>query len=142
MKSVYLIGSLRNPKVPELGCYLRSKGFEVFDSWFAAGPEADDKWQEYETGRGLSYQQALVDYAATHTFKFDLHHLNRCQMAVLLAPAGRSGHLELGWCVGKGKPSFVLFDKLPDRWDVMYRFLTGTAFSREELVDLLERTPC
>ena len=35
---VYLIGSLRNPKVPKIAEKIRALGFEVFDDWFAAGP--------------------------------------------------------------------------------------------------------
>ena len=41
MKTIYLIGSLRNPKIPEIGRQLRDLGFDVLDDWFAAGPRAD-----------------------------------------------------------------------------------------------------
>jgi len=39
---LYLIGSLRNPRVPEVAEILRWNGHLVFDDWYAAGPEADD----------------------------------------------------------------------------------------------------
>src|ERR1041385_5062405 len=100
---LYLIGSLRNPAVPALGEALRAHGHEVFDDWYAAGPEADDKWKEYEVSRGRSYREALKGHAAKHVFEFDLHHLNRCDGCVLVLPAGRSGHLEFGFMCGKGK---------------------------------------
>ena len=74
-KTIYLIGSLRNPQVPLLGAELRKQGFDVFDDWYAAGPEADDKWREYEEDRGRTYPQALTGYAAQHTFEFDLQPL-------------------------------------------------------------------
>ena len=49
---LYIIGSLRNPRVPEVAKDLRESGYEVFDDWFAAGERADDSWQSYEKGRG------------------------------------------------------------------------------------------
>lgn len=134
---LYLIGSLRNPEIPKIGDYFRSLGFEVFDDWMAAGPIADDSWQEYEKGRGKSYPDALRGFAARHVFEFDLFHLNRADIAVLCLPAGKSGHLELGYLIGRGKPGFVLFDKEPDRWDVMYQFANGVYFDKEKLGDAL-----
>jgi nucleoside 2-deoxyribosyltransferase len=137
MKSVYLIGSLRNPEVPKLAAELRAIGLEVFDDWFSAGFEADDWWQKYETARGHDFAEALAGYAAQHVYQFDLFHLKRCDAAILLLPAGKSGHLELGFMVGSGKPGYILMDKKPDRFDVMYNFATGVYFSRKELLDKL-----
>jgi hypothetical protein len=133
-KSFYLIGSLRNPQIPVIGNKLREAGYEVFDEWMAAGPEADDCWQEYSDSRGHSYKEALKGYAAQHVFEFDLHHLNRCDAAILVLPAGKSGHLELGYMAGKGKPTYILFDKVPERYDVMYNFATDVFFSVEEMI--------
>ena len=59
MKTLYLIGSLRNPEVPSVGAVLRNIGYDVFDDWHAAGPTADDSWKEYEEARGHNYRQAL-----------------------------------------------------------------------------------
>lgn len=134
---IYLIGSLRNPEIPNIGNRLREKGFDVFDDWFAGGKIADDEWQAYETTRGRSYKTALSGYAARHVFDFDLHHLNRADIGLLVLPAGKSGHLELGWLLGKGVPGYVLFDKVPERWDVMYQFATDVFFSEEEMHETL-----
>lgn len=125
MTSIYLIGSLRNPQVPVVAELLRKAGFDVFDDWYAAGPEADDYWQKYENARGHTYGEALAGYAAQHVFAFDKYHLDRCEMALLMLPAGKSGHLELGYAAGKGKHTFILLDKVPDRYDVMYQFANG-----------------
>lgn len=119
---IYLVGSLRNPLIPAIASELRDEGHEVFDDWYAAGPEADDYWQKYEKGRGRSYAEALDGFAAEHVFQFDRYHLNQAQAVVLVLPAGKSGHLEFGYCVGQGKPGFILLDKEPERYDVMYRF--------------------
>lgn len=135
-KMVYVIGSLLNPQIPVIANTLREAGFEVFDDWFAAGPGADDAWRDYEKGRGHTYAEALRGYAARHVFAFDKAHLERADAVVLALPAGRSGHLELGWALGKGKPGFVLLDS-PERWDVMYQFATGVVETPGELVEAL-----
>jgi hypothetical protein len=138
MKSIYLIGSLRNPLVPEVGRRLRDAGYDVFDDWFAAGPTADDCWQAYENSKGTHFTDALYGHAAQHVFKFDLEHLTRCDAAVLILPAGKSGHLELGFMAGSGKPTFILFDKEPDRYDVMYNFASMVYTDINKMIDGLQ----
>lgn len=135
MTSIYLIGSLRNREVIKLGNELRKRGFDPFDSWIAAGPEADDYWMDYANQRGLSYKEALNDYSARNVFEFDRSHLDRCDCAVLVLPAGKSAHIEMGYMVGSGKFVFVYFPSVPDRYDVMYNFATEVCFSMEELLD-------
>ena len=131
---IYLIGSLRNPQIPEIANTLRSAGHDVFDDWFSAGHEADDKWRDYEKVRGRSYIEALKGLSAEHVFQFDLKHLQRADTAVLVYPAGKSAHLELGWALGQGKRGFILLDN-PDRWDVMLKFATGVCGN---IVDLMK----
>lgn len=133
---LYLIGSLRNPAVPTLAGRIRTLGIDVFDDWYAAGPEADDYWKEYEQGRGHDYRQALAGHAAEHVFEYDRLHLDRSDGAILLLPAGKSGHLEFGYIIGQGKPGYILLDD-PERWDVMCKFATKVFFSEEELLDEL-----
>lgn len=134
LRSVYLIGSLRNPEIPKIADRLRRElGIEVFDDWFAAGPIADDSWRDYEKARGRDYPTALRGYAAKHVFDFDYTHLTRTEGAVLALPAGRSAHLEFGWMIGRGKPGWVLMDN-PERWDVMNQFATGVHQTIEELI--------
>jgi hypothetical protein len=138
--TVYVIGSLRNPEVPNVAAKLRAAGFDAFDDWYAAGPEADDYWQKYERARHHSYAEALAGYAAQHVFNFDKHHLDRCDAAVLVLPAGKSGHLELGYCAGKGKRTFILLEEQePERFDVMYQFATKVVRNMEELEHELKR---
>lgn len=123
--SVYVIGSLRNPQIPVIAAKLRIAGYDAFDDWYAAGPEADDHWQAYENARGHTLAEALRGYAARNVYAFDKANLDRCDMAVLVMPAGKSGHLELGYAAGRGKRTFVLLDQEPKRFDVMYQFATG-----------------
>lgn len=136
-KSIYLIGSLRNPAVPEFANRLRREGFYVFDDWYAAGPEADDKWRDYEKARGHTYIEGLDGLAANHVYQFDRFHLTRCDTAVLMLPAGKSGHLELGWMLGRDKLGYILLDD-PDRWDVMYKFADGVFTDPDKLIEELK----
>ena len=139
---LYLIGSLRNPEVPALAARLRADGHDVFDDWYAAGPEADDYWQKYEMARGHTYAQGLMGLAADHVFRFDKHHLDSADGGVLVLPAGKSGHLELGYLIGQGKPCYILLaDKEPERWDVMYKFATGVFNNELDLFHALHKHP-
>lgn len=124
---VYLIGSLRNPEIPIIakGIRRRFPFVEVFDDWYAAGPEADDYWQKYETTKGNDMARALNGHAAKHVFSFDKRHLDASDIGILVMPAGKSGHLEIGYMAGKGKRTYVLLDKEPERFDVMYNFTNG-----------------
>jgi len=135
---IYLMGSLRNWRVPEVAKDLRSAGFEVFDDWYAAGPEADDMWQAYELGRDHTFAEALEGEAACNVFGFDQAFLDECDTAVLVMPAGKSAHMELGYMRGQRKKAFVLFDAEPERYDVMYKLATGVCFSVEELIERLK----
>jgi hypothetical protein len=134
---IYLIGSLRNPEIPKIAEQLRGAGHEVFDDWFAAGPEADDKWRDYEKARGRTFRQALHGYAAQNVFRFDKRHLERADTVVLVAPAGKSGHMEFGWSLGKGKRGIYMLDS-PERWDVMLSFATDIVEGVDELLEALE----
>lgn len=134
---IYLIGSLRNPKIPSIAKHLRGEGFEIFDDWYAAGEKADDAWRDYEKQRGRSYPDALRGAAAQNIFNFDKFWLDEADAAVLVAPAGRSAHLELGYILGQGKPGYILLDEEPERWDVMTQFATGVYFDMDQLLSAL-----
>ncbi len=138
---IYLIGSLRNPEVPVIAEHIRGLGFEVFDDWHAAGPEADDYWQKYEKARGHDFATALGGNAANHVFHYDKSHLDSSQAGVLVLPAGKSGHLELGYLIGQGKPCFILLTGEPERYDVMYRFATKVFTNVEDLLLHMDRMP-
>ncbi len=134
---VYLITSLRNPGVADLGNRIRALGFDVFDDWWAAGPEADDCWQRYEQIRQRTYGEALYDRYAAHIFEFDREHLDSSDIGILVLPCGKSGHLELGYLIGQGKSTYVLFEGEPERYDVMYRFAKQVFFAENELLRAL-----
>jgi hypothetical protein len=139
MESIYLIGSLRQPRVREVATALRLAGHDVFDDWHAAGPEADEVWKAYEKERGRTFLQALEGDFVDHAFKFDFAHLSRCDVGVLVLPAGRSGHLELGYMAGEGKRTYILLEQEePERWDMMYLLADEVVSDVGEIVKSLK----
>lgn len=136
---LYLAGSLRNPRVPEVAEELRRMGHEVFDNWWCAGERADDTWQAYHQRQGHSYVEALRSPEAVHIFEFDKRWLEWADGAVLLLPAGRSGWGELMWTAGHGKPGYILVGEEPERFDVMAQFATGVFDDIRELGKALDK---
>ena len=130
---IYLSGSLKNPRIPEIAEELRATGFEVFDAWWSAGPEADDHWQAHERLMGHDFREALAGAHAECVYTFDRTWLSRSDGVVLALPAGRSAHLEFGWMLGTRKPGWVLLEQEPDRFDIMYRFADGVCTSVPDL---------
>jgi hypothetical protein len=138
MSSIYLIGSLRNPKIPQIAKELRGDGHFVFDDWFSPGPQCDDEWQKYEHERGRSYKEALEGHHAEHQFAFDLKHIRAAEVGVLVLPAGKSGHMELGYMIGRGQRGYILLEEPePARYDLMYKFAHGIAETLEELKEMV-----
>jgi hypothetical protein len=138
---VYLIGSLTNPQIPILGNLLRQDGHDVFEDWHAAGEHADVAWTAYEKGRGHTFREALQGYACQHVFDFDKYHLDNSDVVILVLPAGKSGHLELGYALGKSKVGFILLDKEPEKFDVMYAFAKDVFYDVDELREVLNFEP-
>ena len=136
---IYLIGSLRHPRVRQVADALRAHWLDVFDDWHAAGPEADDIWQRYEMERGRTFREALRGRHAQTVLNFDRTHLDRCTAAILVMPAGKSGHLELGYVLGQRKPGYILLEQEPERWDVMYGLATNVYYWIDEIVKELTR---
>jgi hypothetical protein len=117
---LYLVGSLRNELIQEYACLLREDGHDVFDDWHGAGPKADDCWRDYEKYRGRPYIEALRGKAPQMIMNFDRSNILASDTVIMVLPAGKSGHLELGLAIGAGKRTHILLDKDYDRWDVMY----------------------
>lgn len=144
MTKLYLIGSLRNKRIPALANRLRKMMTDdvvIFDDWFAAGPEADDHWKEYEQERGRTYEEALEGAAAKNVFAFDKRNLDDSTHALLVLPAGKSGHMEIMYAAyGVGAKTAILLDPEDVRWDVMYQFIPDILSTDNDVVDWLTGT--
>lgn len=113
----------------------------MFDLWWGGGHEADLWWTRYEKIRGRSYKEALYDTYASHIWEYDKHHLDTSDLGLMVHPVGRSAHIELGYLVGQGKPTYIYFDRDPlvdDRWDVMPRFVNDVFFDMDELTTAMK----
>lgn len=139
MKSVYVMGALANPEIPFIGNKIRRLGFIVYDNWWASGYDADSYLRHYTTIKKLNYKQTLQDPAAVNTYNFDKNLMDKSNIAVLIMPAGKSAHLELGYFIGTGKPGYVLFDKVPSKIDIMYQFAVDIFFEFNELAEELKK---
>lgn len=132
---IYLIGSLRHPRVRAVAAALRARKIEVFDDWHAAGPEADDIWQRYEMDRGRTFREALLGEHAQTAYRMDRRNIDRSRHVALIMPAGKSGHTEFGYGVGQGKKGYILLEREPDRWDLMYAFADSIFYHVDDLVE-------
>ena len=139
MNKLYIIGSLRNPKIPQIANEFRKRGINVFDDWYSPGPKTDDHWKDYELARGRTFKQALQGDHAKTVFNFDKYHLSTSDAVILVLPAGKSGHMELGWMLGQEKKGYILLEPGIDRWDIMYQFADGIFETEEEMYDSLCR---
>lgn len=112
--NIYVASSWRNPWQPGVVALLRDYGHEVYDfrepepgvrgfAW----SDVDPKWKEWSP---RAYREALATHpAALDGFRRDMDALEFCDACVLVLPCGSSAHLELGYAVGYGKKTAVLF---------------------------------
>lgn len=136
---IYLAGSMRNRDgILSVATALEAAGFRVFHSWINPGPETDDQWMEWQKALGRDYFEAMDDPHVRNVYKFDLEWLGRSDALVMVGPAGRSAHGELGYMCGRGKPTFVIMQSEPARWDIMTGAFSGwICRTNEELVNHL-----
>ena len=133
---VYLIGALKNTRIPLIGNTLRADGYDVMDEWWTPGEGADTHWQWYEHIRGRNYVEALRGRSATNNYSFDRAYLDLCDIAVAVLPAGKSAMLELGYAKGRGKRSVLFLDGYdPDRYDIMPGLADVVYRTETELVE-------
>ena len=138
MSKIYVASSWGNILQPGIVGALRSVGHEVYDfknprpgdngfHW----SEVDGGWKEWDLKR---YREALNHPIAVDGFHSDLDAMIRADTCVLVLPCGRSAHLEAGWFIGQGKPTFI-FALEPCEPELMYKMANGILISMDELFD-------
>jgi Recombination endonuclease VII len=139
-KLIYLVGALKNPRIPVVGNHLRQLGFDVMDEWFTPGELADINWQAYEKLRGRNYKDALRGRSASNIFMFDRSFIDLADLVILLMPAGKSAMLELGYAKGRGKLACILLDGMePEKYEVMPNFANQVFKTETDLLDFLRQ---
>jgi nucleoside 2-deoxyribosyltransferase len=139
---IYVASSWRNQKQPSVVDALRKAGHEVYDFKNPPG-RTGFSWQQTGASelRGApfaEYVKALIHPAAQAGFQSDMDALQSCDACVLVLPCGRSAHLELGYAVGAGKPTFVLAEEIVDEPELMYLMCSNVVTSLGTLLDLLD----
>jgi hypothetical protein len=111
--SIYVASSWRNPWQPATVKLLRALGHEVYDfrepttgtrgfSW----RDIDPDWKDWTP----SQYRANLDHPISQAgFLSDMNALRFASACVLVLPCGSSAHLELGYAIGAGKKTSVLF---------------------------------
>ncbi len=142
---IYLASSWRNPNQPEVLGALREAGHEVYDfrnpapgndgfSWLQLGLGSPKDWTPAE------FRNVLEHRTSRSGFDLDMAALRAAEATVLLLPCGRSAHLELGYAVGSGQSTYVLFDKTLDEPELMYRMCSRLCTSQQELIRALDQS--
>lgn len=135
-KLIYIAGSMSNRDgVETVAKAVEAAGFSAFYDWIYPGEETDRKWQEFSQRMGLSYLEALDSPHAGDVFDFDKRWLDVADAFILVYPAGKSAHTELGYMAGRGTRTFVLLDKEPERWDIMLKFADLVTDDLEEIIE-------
>lgn len=138
---VYVASSWREVLQPAVVTALRAYGHEVYDfrnptdqysgfSWSDIDPEWIN-WDSYQ------FVKALNHPIADRGFQVDLKAMEWCDTCVLVVPetAGRSSHLELGWCAGAGKLTIILVTE--GEPELMYKLADHIVTSLRELREIL-----
>ncbi len=88
--------------------------------WSDIDPESEWKsWSPSHFVAGLDHPVAVDG------FRVDMNALRAADACVLVMPCGRSAHLELGYCIGAGKPTAILLtDGEPELMYAMVDLLT------------------
>ena len=130
---VYLASSWRNEVYPAALAALRKAGYEVYDFRHQGGVE-------WNLSAGLSAEE--LDNMLNHPkvqsiFDQDMDALISCDAVVCVLPCGRSAHLELGYGIGAGKRTVLLWHD-GDEMDIMHKAVGAIVFDLADLPAALE----
>lgn len=110
---IYVASSWRNDYQPVVVRELRDAGHEIYDfknsEWNGSGFHWSEIDPEYRNWSFSEYEKALTHDLAEAGFNSDMDAMRWADACVLVLPCGRSAHLELGWFVGQGKSTCVLY---------------------------------
>lgn len=132
---IYVASSWRNTRQPSVVKALRAEGHEVYDfrdhgfGWH----EIDEDWQSWSPSK---YRDMLDHPRAAQGFGKDKGALDWADATVLVAPCGRSAHLEIGYAMGQGKFTAILLEDRQEP-ELMYRLATSICLGVPELVQVL-----
>lgn len=134
---VYVASSWRNQRLTSVVQAIRDAGHEVYD--FRENDAFDWKQLDpnFESWTPEQYLKNVRHPAAVAAFQRDITALNEAEACVLVAPCGRSSHLELGIAIGIGLRTIVLLAE-GERPELSYCAATHVALSVDEMLKELE----
>ena len=140
---IYVASSTRNTRVHDTVKRLRADGHDVYD--FQAH-QAPDRWKELDRSQPSRESEAtyevmkelMQDPEGRDTFLRDMAALDGADAVVCVLPCNRSAHLELGFAIGRGKLTAILWQD-PERPDLMHAAADHIAANLEELAALLRQ---
>lgn len=139
-RKIYLATSWRNPDYDALLQKLMKAGHEVYDfrdpRYAFKWGEIDKNWLNWTIDQFRKI--LLMDERAKKGFDRDKEALDWCDTCVLLAPCGKSAHLELGYARGLGKDCIIYLNQKGFEPELMYRFTKKLVINDEGLLKLLE----
>lgn len=134
---IYVASSWRNQRLTDVVAAIRAAGHEVYDfreneafDWV----QIDPQWEKWTPEQ---FRDALKNPLATAGHFRDVTALNEADMVVLVAPCGRSSHLELGMAIGQGKRVAVLLEA-GERPELTYRSVDFLCLDMPELLGAIE----
>ncbi len=124
---VYVASSWRNNVYPEVLEVLRQAGHEVYDFRHQGG--SDWNPAEITSDELFSY----LDHPKVKSiFKKDMDALEESDAVVCVLPCGRSAHLELGYGIGAGKRTVLLWHD-GDAPDIMHKAVDAIVFDVDDI---------
>ena len=122
---IYVASSRRNLRQPRIVQLLRKRGHQVYDFRHPSeNNEGFAGWEaicpDYKTWTPRQFLKALQHPFAAQHFAVNMAALDAADAVILVLPCGRSAHLELGYAVGKGKPTAILLDQQNEP-ELMYK---------------------
>ncbi len=130
---VYLASSWRNEVYPEVLEALRSSGYEVYDFRHQGGVE----WNIAAGVDSGGLLDLLQHPGVESIFRQDMDALVNCDAVVCVLPCGRSAHLELGYGIGAGKRTVLLWHD-GDEPDIMHKAVDAIVFNVADIPKALE----
>lgn len=129
---VYVASSWRNEVYPEVVEVLRQAGHEVYDFRY----QGSSDWNPTEMTSSHLFD--FLDHPKVQSiFQRDMDALVASDAVVCVLPCGRSAHLELGYGIGAGKRTVLLWHD-GDAPDIMHKAVDAIVFEVSDIAGALE----
>ncbi len=127
MMRVYVASSWRNEAYPNVLEILRQAGHDVYDFRNQGGSD----WNPTEMKSDELF--GFLNHPKVNSiFRTDMDALQECDAVVCVLPCGRSAHLELGYAIGAGKRTVLLWHD-GDAPDIMHKAVDAIVFNLADI---------